>query len=151
MKVAVDTNVLAYAEGVNGAARQAAAIDILDRLPQTGIILPAQALGELFNVLVRKVRRSATDARSAIIHWSDTYVIADTTAAVMLAASDLANDHRIGIWDAVILSASAESGCRLMLSEDMQDGFTWRGVTVANPFAANLHPLLAALMARESS
>ncbi len=24
--------------------------------------------------------------------------------------------------------------CTLLLTEDMQDGFTWRGVTVRNPF-----------------
>jgi hypothetical protein len=53
----------------------------------------------------------------------------------MLAAADLAADHRIGIWDAVILTAASASGCRLLLSEDLQDGLTWGGVTVANPFA----------------
>ena len=37
--------------------------------------------------------------------------------------------------DAVILSAAAESGCRLLLSQDLQEGFTWNGVTVTNPFA----------------
>jgi predicted nucleic acid-binding protein len=42
----------------------------------------------------------------------------------------------------VIFAAAAASGCRLLLSEDMQDGFTWRGVTVANPFAAKRNELL---------
>ncbi|WP_205963481.1 PIN domain-containing protein [Roseicella aquatilis] len=32
--------------------------------------------------------------------------------------------------------SAAEAECRLLLSEDIQDGFTWRGVTVRNPFAA---------------
>ena len=41
---------------------------------------------------------------------------------------------------------TAEVGCRLLLSEYMQDGFSWRGVTVVNPFAAIRHPLLGALM-----
>jgi hypothetical protein len=35
---------------------------------------------------------------------------------------------------------------KLLLSEDMQDGFVYRGVTVANPFAERIHPLLASLM-----
>jgi predicted nucleic acid-binding protein len=70
----------------------------------------------------------------------------------MLAATDLATDHRLSIWDAVILSAAADSGCRLLLSEDLQDGFTWQGVTVANPFASTLHPLLeAALSSKPAS
>ena len=64
----------------------------------------------------------------------------------MLSAADLATDHHLRIWDAVILSASAEAGCRLLLSEDLQEGFTWRGVTVTNPFSATPHALLRRLV-----
>ncbi len=64
----------------------------------------------------------------------------------MLAAADLATDHQLSIWDSVILSAAAEAGCRLLLSEDLQDGFTWKGVTVTNPFASSKHELLSALL-----
>ena len=46
----------------------------------------------------------------------------------MLAATDLAVDRDLSIWDAVILAAAADAGCRLLLSEDMQDGFAWRGL-----------------------
>ena len=64
----------------------------------------------------------------------------------MLAAMDLAVDHQLSIWDAVILAAAAETGCRLVLSEDMQEGFAWRGLTVANPFADQRHALLQAIL-----
>lgn len=64
----------------------------------------------------------------------------------MLAAADLAVTHQLGIWDAVIVSAAAEADCNLLLSEDMQDGFIWQGVTIANPFARSKHPLLKALL-----
>jgi predicted nucleic acid-binding protein len=50
------------------------------------------------------------------------------------------------IWDAVILAAAASAGCRLLLSEDMQEGFTWNGVTVTNPFSAKKHRLLEELL-----
>ena len=45
-----------------------------------------------------------------------------------------------------MVAVAAEVGCRLLLSEDMQDGFSWRGVTVVNPFAATRHPLLGAVL-----
>jgi predicted nucleic acid-binding protein len=61
-------------------------------------------------------------------------------------AADLATDHRLGIWDAVILTAASHAGCRLLLSEDLQEGFTWGGVTVVNPFAFPRHALLSALL-----
>jgi predicted nucleic acid-binding protein len=65
----------------------------------------------------------------------------------MLAAADLATDPRLGIWDAVILSVASQAGCRLLLSEDLQDGFTWGGVTVVDPFASPRHALLESQLA----
>ena len=146
MRVALDTNVLAYAEGVNGAERRDAALALIRRLPPEAAVAPAQVLGELFNVLVRKGGRSRSDARDALLGWRDALSIVDTSSEVMLAAADLATDHQLGIWDAVILSAAARSGCRLLLSEDLQDGFTWAGVTVVNPFGSPQHALLQALL-----
>lgn len=58
----------------------------------------------------------------------------------------LAAGHGLQIWEAIILAVSAEARCRLLLSEDMQDGFTWRGLTVVNPFAEHLHPQLLPLL-----
>ena len=146
MNVAVDTNVLAYAEGMNGASNKETAIHVLQALPPESTFIPVQALGELFNVLVRKARWSRGKAGAAILSWGDGFPLIDSSNDVMLAAADLASAHTLGIWDAVILSAAADARCRILLSEDLQEGFTWRGVTVTNPFSPSRHPLLEALL-----
>lgn len=146
MNVAVDTNILAYAEGVNGPQNKQAAIALLQALPPESTLLPVQALGELFSVLVRKARRSRADASAAVLSWGDAFPLIETSNDVLLAATDLAQAHQLSLWDAVMLSAAADARCRLLLSEDLQDGFTWRGVTVTNPFASPRHPLLEALI-----
>jgi predicted nucleic acid-binding protein len=151
VKVALDTNVLAYAEGTNGVEMKEKALDLIQQLPAGSVVLPAQVLGELFNVLVIRAKKSPTSARTAILTWRDTYALSDTSAAVIVKAVDLAADHKLRIWDSVILAATAEAGCRLLLSEDLQEGFTWQGVTVANPFAATPHPLLDVLLGRSES
>lgn len=145
MKVALDTNVLANAEGVNGAARKTEALHLIQKLPANAPQLPIQTLGEL-QLLVRKANRSTAQARSAILSWRDAFPLIETSEAVMVAAVDLASSHRIPMWDAVILSSVAEGGCRLLLKEDLQEGFIWNGVTVTNPFAKTLHPLLRELL-----
>jgi predicted nucleic acid-binding protein len=104
--------------------------------------LPAQVLGELFGVLVRKARRSAIEARRAVQIWQATYAVIGTTNTVLTRAMEVAVDHGLTIWDAVILAAASEAGCRVLLSEDMHEGFTWGGVTVVNPFAPSPHQLL---------
>ena len=146
MNVAVDTNVLAYAEAVNGAKNRDAAIALLQALPSESTLVPVQALGELFTVLVRKAGRSRADAAAAVLSWGDAFPLIETSNDVLLAATDLAQAHQLSLWDAVMLSAAADARCRLLLSEDLQEGFTWRGVTVTNPFASRRHPLLDALV-----
>ncbi len=146
MRAALDTNVLAYAEGINGSGRQELALTLLRALPQAAIVVPVQALGELFNVLVRKAERSRDSARAAILSWRDAFPLIETSSGAMVAASDLSAAHELRIWDAVILSVSAAAGCRLLLSEDFQEGFTWSGVTVVNPFATSRHALLELLL-----
>ena len=143
--VALDTNVLAYAEDTNGPARKKAALDLLEKLAPESTLIPVQALGELFAVLVRKAGRPRERAREAVLTWGDTFPLIETSASVILMATELTVRHQFSWWDAVILSAAADAGCRLLLSEDLQEGFTWSGVTVTNPFAAMRHPLLDAM------
>jgi predicted nucleic acid-binding protein len=148
MKIAFDTNILAYAEGTNGSTMRDRVLELIERIPVEAIVLPVQTLGELFNVLVRKAKRRRLRAQMAVLSWRDAYSTAETSVAVMISAMDLAARHGVTIWDSVVLAAAAEAECRLLLSEDLQEGFTWRGVTVANPFAPSLHPLLKAFLAR---
>jgi predicted nucleic acid-binding protein len=145
MKIALDTNFLACGRRPRPAMRERA-LDIIQRLPSNALVLPVQTLGELFNVLVRKVKRRPVAAREAVLSWYDAYPTVESSAKVMLGAIDLASRHDLSIWDSVVLAASAEAECRILLSEDVQEGFTWRGVTVANPFEAKVHPLLASVL-----
>lgn len=146
MKVALDTNVLAYVEGVGDEPRRAEAERLLALLSIDGVVLPTQVAGELYNVLRRKKGLDGPDAAAVVTRWSDFYGLTPHTTRTFTEAVALAVEHDKQIWDALILSIAAETGCRLLLSEDMQDGFVYRGVTVANPFAERLHPLLASLL-----
>ena len=145
-RVALDTNVLVYAEGVGDARHCKAARQLISRLPPQLVVLPAQVLGELHRVLVGKADRTPVDAREAILGWADAFDVADSTFDAMRGVLDLAADHQMAIWDALILSVAADQKCRLLLSEDFQHGFTWRGVTLVDPFRFPQHPLLAAAL-----
>jgi len=100
----------------------------------------------LFRVLVGKSTFSGPEARTIVLRWQDTFPLIETSPAILATALDAAANHGLSIWDAIILSAAAAAECRLLLSEDMQGGFTWSGVTVTNPFAGKKHELLAGLL-----
>ena len=142
MKVALDTNLLVYFEGLDDIERGLQIRDLVERLPGDAIVIPVQVLGELFNVLVRKARTPRADARLTILGWTTSYAVSSATGATFLAAVDLAAAHQLAIWDAIVVATAADAGCEILLSEDMQHGFAWGGVTVVNPFATPRHPLL---------
>jgi predicted nucleic acid-binding protein len=108
-------------------------------------MIPAQCLGELFRVLTGKARQDAASAQLAVLGWADVYETADSTWTAFQSAMDAVINHNLQIWDALILAVAAEQRCRLLLSEDMQHEFTWRGVTVVNPYQKSKHHLLQAI------
>lgn len=146
MRVALDTNILAYSEGLGDEARCSAAIRLLEQLPGEAVLLPAQTLGELSRVLLIKAKRTPSQAREAVLDWADSYAVADSTWSAFQFALDLTADHGLPIWDALILAVAAENHCQLLLSEDLQNGFIWRGVRVINPFVEPRSPLLMSLL-----
>lgn len=146
MRVTLDTNILAYAEGVGDAARHTSALRLIAALDPTRTVVPAQTLGELFRVLTGKAKRAVPDARDAIISWSDSFPVADSTWSSFQIAFEISATHHLQIWDALILAVATESRCRVLLSEDLQDGFSCNGVTVVNPFAQTPSPLLERLL-----
>jgi predicted nucleic acid-binding protein len=148
LRVALDSNILAYVEGVDDPVRLDRAHALVQGLPPEEVLLPVQALGELYSVLRRKGGKSGALAREIVESWRASYDVLPTSQTVFASAILLAETHAFQIWDAIILAAAAEAGCAVLLSENMQDGFVWGGVTVVNPFATQPHPLLARLLRR---
>ncbi|MEQ1955245.1 PIN domain-containing protein [Mesorhizobium sp. CN2-181] len=148
MKVGLDTNVLACAEGINDEERHRQALGLIGQLAPDETFVPVQVLGELYDVLTRRGGYSRSYARQRVRRWIETFPVLGTTADGFSAAGDLAADHNLAIWDAVVLCTVARAGCRMLLSEDMKDGFNWGGATVVNPFAASENPLLSELLDR---
>jgi predicted nucleic acid-binding protein len=143
VRAAIDTNILVYAEGVGDAKRCKLATDWVAKLDVTMVVIPAQVLGELYNVLTRKAGRGAAVARDSVLGWSDAFQVADSTEEAVTAACDLAAAHQLQFWDALIVSVAVRQHCRLLLTEELGDGFVWQGLTVVNPFSATPNPLLA--------
>lgn len=140
-RVAVDTNILVYAAGFGDAPRCAAADAVL-RFIAGRLAVPVQVMGELFNVLARKARLPLDDIAHRLALLGAGADVLATTPAAFSRACELAAEHRIQIWDAVIMAVVEAEDCEVLLSEDLQDGFQWRRLTIINPFAHPTHPLI---------
>jgi predicted nucleic acid-binding protein len=146
MRAALDTNLLVYAEGFGDDARVNATRQLLTRLSDADLVVPLQCLGELFRVLTGKAGRSAQQAQEAVLGWMDAYPVLESNASAWRGAMDLCVAHQVASWDALVLNVAAEGGARLLLTEDLNPGFSWRGVQVVNPLKAPTDPLLTQLL-----
>ena len=150
MRAALDTNLLVYAEGFGDEARVSAIRLLLDRLRAAELVVPLQCLGELYRVLTGKAGRPARQVQEAVLAWMDAYPVVESTEAAWRGAMDLCVAHQLGSWDALVLNVAAEGGARLLLTEDLHAGFSWRGVKVVNPLAEAVDPLLTQLLGSRS-
>jgi predicted nucleic acid-binding protein len=131
--IGIDSNILLYVEGVGDEEKQKLATEILSLLNYDNVKIANQVLAEVYYVLLRKSKLSRDQLRMRIHGWQHLAKTMPSTPTAFQSALDLATDHKLQIFDAIILAVCAENGCTCLLSEDMQDGFIWRGVEIINP------------------
>ena len=148
MRVAVDTDILGYVEALDDVDRQHRAKAVLARLEPRHVVVPLQVAAELHRLLMRRRGSDSAGAALAVRRWQSKLSIQSDNRCRDGCCSGPRDRTSSPDLRAIILAASAEAGCYLLLSEDMQDGFVWRGVTVVNPLAPTPHPLLADLLRR---
>lgn len=147
--VFVDTNVLVYARDARDPSKQARAAAWLDLLwhDESGHI-SVQVLSEYYVTLTRRLepRVAPTDAWDEVtelLAWRPQPI--DET--VLRRGRDVEHRYRLSWWDSLIVAAAQVQSCELLLSEDLQDGAAYGGVTVRSPFTLSAEEPTAAYSA----
>lgn len=125
-----DSNVLLYL--LSGDTTKAARTEalLLER-PTIGV----QVLNEFANVAHRKFGMPWPEVVEVLDGVRRLCVVRPLTAAVHDAALALVQRHAFTWYDALILAAAQDAGCRVLWSEDLQHGLhVRRQLTVRNPF-----------------
>ena len=135
MAAFVDTNVLLYGVSTvrDEADKHMTALSILDR---DDVVLSAQVLQEFYVQATRstKADRLAHDSAVNLIESWLRFRVIETTVSLVQQALATAARWRISYWDAAIVEAARIGNCPIVLSEDLQPGMNFAGVTVRNPF-----------------
>ena len=129
-----DTNVLVYADDKAAPAKQKRALEVIadHRRNRTGV-LSLQVLQEYFVTITRKLGVDAAVGRRKVELLAE-FDVVDMEVVDVLAAIDLHRLHGFSLWDALIIRAAKQSGCRFLLSEDLQSQREVDGIQVVNPF-----------------
>ena len=129
-----DTNVLLYGYDLDAPEKRDIALGLIEQawsdLDRSAISV--QVLQEFF---VNFVRRGHSPGEAAALvgdfsHWP----IIDNTLALFKLGVSLQTRWQLSLWDAMILAAAHSSGSRELLTEDLNHGQDYGGVTAVNPF-----------------
>ena len=125
-----DTKVLIYAF-ISGDRRSAQAEGLLAE----GGVIGVQVLNEFTNVARRKLRWDWPQVDPALAVIAELVgPVRPLTRDIHTHALKLARSGALSFYDALIVAA-ADAGCSVLLTEDLQHGRRFSGVTVENPFA----------------
>lgn len=126
-----DTNVLIYAVAKNDARASKA-----EALLAAGGVVSVQSLNEFVSVARRKLNMSWKEVREfldlvSILCPKPVPITHDTHRGAIA----IAEKYGYSIYDALIVSAALDAGCKTLYSEDLQDGqILNRQLTIRNPF-----------------
>lgn len=130
----LDSNVLVYGDDGDEPEKRRKALDLIavHRRHRTGVV-SLQVLQEYFTNVTRKKKLDPGIARNKVEIFSRLH-LGVAGVSDILAAIDLHRLHGLSFWDSLILQMARQTGCRVLLSEEMQHGQVIDGVRIVNPF-----------------
>ena len=133
MRLTLDSNILIYALFA-GDRRHGRAVDVIDRASRADCVQTLQSYGESFRVLVHKHGLDARAAAAKVNRVRSLFPVTAATPDCLDMAMEAVAQHRLSFWDALLWATAKAAGCRLILSEDGDDGRDLDGVVLINPF-----------------
>jgi len=146
VKPFLDTTIVVYAAEPGDGLRSLQARGLIARFSPSDLTVSTQVLAETYNVLVKKRRVLHRDAL-AVVNMLRGMCVWVPGADAVQRALELAGDHTLSTWDAMLLQAAMDAGCDTFFSEDLQAGRRFGALDIVNPFEAAAHEPAAAAVA----
>ncbi|HEX4862214.1 MAG TPA: PIN domain-containing protein [Rhizomicrobium sp.] len=132
--ISLDANILVYAADLDAGERHARAQDVVRRASNSYAGLTEQSLFEFFHASTRKSKMSYAEAAVTMRDLLQSFVLLLPPQTIVEDTLALRDRNNLSVWDSRLLAVCAAHGCGHLLSEDLQDGAQYGGVTVVNPF-----------------
>ena len=141
----VDTNVFVYAVDPRVRKKQARAAVVLRAIcANFRVVVSTQVLQEYYATVTRKLEPPMShDAAAVSTRQLTTLDVRAVDAQTVLGAIRRAGARSVSIWDSLIVQSAVESGCTLLLTEDLSHGEVIDGVRVVDPFQGDEDEVLA--------
>ena len=125
-----DTNIIGYFASINTEKAPISA-----RLLRRGGIVSVQVLNEFANFTLRKRELTFLQVKEVLLVVRSTCTVVPLTLETHDRALQVAERHKVHLYDALIIAAALLAGCGTLYTVDMHDGFTIDGLAIRNPYA----------------
>ncbi len=132
----IDTNILIYAFDPSDPQKHKLAKQLLERLwlEQTGC-LSIQVMQEFFVNATRKIAQPLSIlVASQILKDYSEWIVHSPNPMTVITATQLLQKTNISFWDALLVTSATELSCRILWSEDLNNGQKYGLLQVLNPF-----------------
>lgn len=131
-KIFFDTNVLVYCYTETEPDKKAVAVNLAQ---SPDVWVSTQVLQELSNTLRKKFGKDWTEITLTMEEVCQNFEVFTNQPDTLRDAIRIANQYGYSFYDSLILSSSIALGCKIVYSEDMQNGQVIDGLlTIKNPF-----------------
>ena len=118
-KVFFDTNVFIYTQSENEPNKRSIALKALD---EYDCCTSTQVFNEVCNVMIKKLKMRICEVKQVIAAINDKCEVYTVSYEAVQKALDIKERYNFSYYDSLILSSAILSGCKYLLSEDLQNG-----------------------------
>jgi predicted nucleic acid-binding protein len=131
----IDTNILIYALDPAEPEKRKTSADLLKRaIASHTLALSPQNLNECYKILTQRRRLVPPEAARSYLTHLMPWCIASLDAQTTTRAWAVQDEAGFEWWDALLIASALIAGCKIFISEDMQDGRMIFGMRIINPF-----------------
>ncbi len=131
----LDTNVLVYLFDGDEPEKKAIAESIFRE--HTAIRFSTQVLEEFYVTVTRKLGRPMHPEQAlAAVEQFQNYPVSVISSNVVTKGIRRSIDSKISFWEALIVETALAAGAKVLVTEDLQDGWKIGAMHIWNPFKA---------------
>ncbi len=133
-----DTNVIVYLFDKSEDRKHRIAKTLFhEGLRKYNSFISVQVINEFIVIASQKIKKplSLSEVKKRVEFLSNTLSIRPLGFETCISAIDLKNKYNLSYWDSLIAASALDNDCKVLYTEDMQDGLVINErLTINNPF-----------------
>ncbi len=133
----IDTNIFVYSFDDRQPAKKERSIKLIQEALETGWgVISTQVIQEFLNVATQKftVPMKSEDSRAYLKTVLNPLCRVYPSLSLYETCLELQTETKYSFYDSLIIAAAIQSECKLLYSEDLQEGQEIRRVRIVNPY-----------------